>query len=120
MRAVLVMVILVAGCVSSSTPAQGNECYEPLFDPAGGTPHLVLYWDLDGTVNSSGVPFDVQVFHRDVLVASGTTTTDCIVFDMGERKADRLRLDAELDGRPLTVDGRIDFDGTFLMIDVPV
>ncbi len=115
----LVLAIVLAGCTSLE-PADGSECHEPLADWAGGTPHLVLYWDLDGTSESSGILFETQVFDGSTLVAEGSTRTDCIVFDMGTRHADRFEMRAVDDERTFEVLGAIDFQGEFLLVDVPV
>lgn len=96
----IALVLALPGCIvpeaapeeGQDDPADGAECDYELDDYAGGTPHLMVHWDLDGHEPRvpSGIEILVTVYDEAEPVRQGTTTTDCILFDMAGVDADHV------------------------------
>lgn len=127
----LVLVLALPGCIvpeeapeeGQEDAADGAECDYELDDYAGGTPHLMVHWDLGGHEPRapSGIEILVTVYGASDPVRQGTTTTDCILFDMEGLDADRVHASEPRDV-PCVWTGAADhaYGGDFETVEVPM
>lgn len=123
--AMLILAVLLAGCLDEGghkdVVYDGVECDYELDDYAGGTPHVMVHWDIDGDRAMSGIPFNVQLLRGESVVAGTETTTDCALFHMENMDSDHAVV-REVTDAACYLEGSMDyaFTGTFDTVRIEV
>lgn len=100
----MLAVMVLSGCLDDPPLTSGEpsgsgpwECDYELDDYAGDQERLMVHWDLEGYDPQvpSGIEMTVFLQLSTDATLSGTTTTDCILFDMTGLDADVIRVGSQ-------------------------